>query len=176
MKVSGPEQGGKPEDLDDPLPSLDYDHACPKCGGIPWAPADGSGRFCEYCGWVWQLGLQESQGWYDPRRTAGYRFSPRMSNGMPSLWIEGRPATFLTGSEGKWKAKVEDRLRDMWRHPRLDFRVDSWKRGGNYFDLDNLCKPILDFVGRGADSVWARVDLDESSGLYLSEQVPPAPP
>lgn len=176
MKPSGPVPDDKEGKLDEPLPGLDYDHLCPKCGTAPWAPADGSGRFCEYCGWVWQLGLQASRGWYDARRTSGQLFLPRTSNGMPSVWIEGRPATFLTGREGEWKRRIKDHLFGMWRHPRLDFRVEGWKRGGNYFDLDNLCKPILDFIGHGAESVWARFDLDESPGLYLSEETPPEPP
>lgn len=36
---------------------LDPRHRCPKCGRVPWAPADGLGRTCPACGNEWLVDL-----------------------------------------------------------------------------------------------------------------------
>lgn len=52
-------QGAEPNfsdgEDDFPLPAKDPSHTCPKCGEVPWAPADGFGRMCDACGWSWQI-------------------------------------------------------------------------------------------------------------------------
>jgi hypothetical protein len=75
-----------------------------------------------------------------------------------------------------WKEQAQRELLGLWRHPRLDYLLDSWTRGGNFFDLDNLCKPILELIGRNAEAVWARMQLGEPAGLYVSEELPVPPP
>jgi hypothetical protein len=49
--------GEEPWDDDMPPPGEDPDHPCPKCGSVPFAPADGSGRWCRACNWSWMIGV-----------------------------------------------------------------------------------------------------------------------
>lgn len=44
-------------DDDMPGPSEDPRNRCPKCDSVSMAPADGSGRWCPQCGWLWLIGV-----------------------------------------------------------------------------------------------------------------------
>ena len=66
--------------------------------------------------------------------------------------VEGEPSSFLTPAEAVWKEKLK---RGIPRFAiasdegiRVVFTVAAWKRRGYYFDLDNLAKPVFDFLGR----------------------------
>jgi hypothetical protein len=65
------------------------------------------------------------------------------------------------------------------RNPRLRFVVSSWRRGGHWFDLDNLVDPVLAVVGAPVAerrSVWATVETGEQPGVAISERPPPPTP
>jgi len=65
-----------------------------------------------------------------------------------SLSISGTPATFATAREKPWRAALE---RAIPQHSggacpsgvRLWFTVEGTLRGGQPFDLDNLCEPVF---------------------------------
>ena len=93
------------------------------------------------------------------------------------VWVPGEPATFLTNREKQWKPLVTAALESVTlASPRLVFRVTSFKRGGHFFDLDNLVKPVLGSVRWTVNSVWASMHLSADPGLALTEQTPPNAP
>jgi hypothetical protein len=91
-------------------------------------------------------------------------------------FVEGEPPSFyLDQRDEKWKDKIRSACQDTLQHPCLRFTVTAWQRGSNYFDLDNISKLVLDVVGKEAMTVWVSVELGESPGVAISDEVPPSP-
>ncbi len=85
------------------------------------------------------------------------------------FWIAGEPATFATKRERPWKEAIRqavpagesccDRGGML-----LDFQVESSQRGGQPFDIDNMCEPVFSTVinqlgwlgGRRPNILWFR--------------------
>jgi hypothetical protein len=72
-------------------------------------------------------------------------------------------------------ATVRRAVRATYRHPHLVFTVASFKRSGHYFDLENLAKPVLDFVAPDAEAVWVSMQLGTSEGMEIEQCAPPPP-
>lgn len=83
-----------------------------------------------------------------------------------AVWIEGEPTSFLTPLESAWKEKLRSRLVGFIGPAgagiRLSFKVTSWKRRGNHFDIDNITKPVLDVLGF-ADALFVDTAAELSS-------------
>jgi hypothetical protein len=88
------------------------------------------------------------------------------------VFVQGEPPSFLTPRENPWKEHVRAALGRQLRNPRLQVVVSSWKRGYQYFDLDNIAKPVLDVIGIDADSVWVCMNVGEAPGVTISEARP----
>jgi hypothetical protein len=96
-----------------------------------------------------------------------------------SVFIEGRAATLLGSGEAAWCETVRARRVALPAELRLRFVVDSWRRGGHLFDLDNLVDPVLQsasWPGEGFVSVWATVDVGEPIGVHVETGPLPALP
>jgi hypothetical protein len=91
-------------------------------------------------------------------------------------FVMGEPPSFFTRNEADWKAAIRRACSNTLQHPCLRFVVSSWQRCSNYFDLDNISKPVLDVVGKEATTVWVSEELGESSGVAIGDEVPPLPP
>lgn len=86
-------------------------------------------------------------------------------------FIRGEPPTFLTKNEKAWKVTISTVCSHTLKNPHLKFIVSSWQRNYNYFDLDNLSKPVLDVVGKGASTVWVSMQLGQPAGVHISEEI-----
>lgn len=75
-----------------------------------------------------------------------------------------------------WSSTVAGAVGKELRAPHLRFFVSSFTRGGNFFDIDNLAKPVLDAIAPRAVSVWVEVMQSSNPGLLVEEVDPPAPP
>lgn len=98
---------------------------------------------------------------------------------MENVRVSGEPPTFLTAPEKAWKARVQEAF-PQFQLPadhgiRLSFVVTSWRRGGHFFDLDNLVKPVLDAISRPVASfVEAEVHLGQDAGVEISTPASPS--
>lgn len=96
-----------------------------------------------------------------------------------SVFVPGEPPVFdVKKSERlrEWMQKIESAYARQASHPRLRFVVGAWQRWYNYFDLDNLCKPVLEVIAKDAESLWATMELGDQPGVYISDFMPPTPP
>ena len=67
------------------------------------------------------------------------------------FWIRGEPATFATKAERAWKETIRQTVPQGQSCCQrggilLDFRVQSSHRGGQPFDIDNMCDPVFSVV------------------------------
>ncbi len=120
--------------------------------------------------WIGWLG--ELEGLVAPDDTPAVSTSAPGDELADHIFVEGEPPSFLTPRENPWKEQVRAALARQLRNPRLQFVVSSWKRGCQYFDLDNIAKPVLDVIGIEADSVWVSVTVGEPPGVVISEARP----
>jgi len=90
--------------------------------------------------------------------------------------IEGEPPTFRSPNEQAWQSAIRRVCPDSLKNPCLKFTVKSWLRNSNYFDLDNISKPVLDVVGKEATSIWVAVDIGEPAGVVINDEIPPLLP
>lgn len=97
---------------------------------------------------------------------------------VPSrLDVEGEPALFFSKGEKEWRRAVAAVQATAMTAVALEFTVSSHKRRGHSFDIDNLCKPVLDELAWDPTSIWARVGVGPAPGLRIFESPPPpAPP
>jgi len=70
------------------------------------------------------------------------------SPGSSKFWIPGFPATFATAREAPWREALEKALPNapdgvIPIGVLLSFSVEATTRGGQGFDLDNLCEPVF---------------------------------
>jgi len=70
---------------------------------------------------------------------------------LATIQVVGRPASFATAHEKRWKAAVrsavaaaEVQLQDARFAVRIEFRVAVSRNANEVWDLDNLIKPTLD--------------------------------
>lgn len=83
------------------LPAKDPVHPCPRCGEPPWAPLDGFGRMCDWCGWMWEIDRPDA----GALRILGP--SPASDEAMQKLLADGAPdseqRSLLSGHRGmRW--------------------------------------------------------------------------
>ncbi len=97
---------------------------------------------------------------------------------MPAYpFVEGEPPSYYFDSRDEaWKARIRSACPDTLLHPCLRLIVTAWQRYGNYFDLENISKLVLDVVGKEALTVWAAVELGETPGVAISDEIPPPAP
>ena len=85
------------------------------------------------------------------------------------FWIPGEPATFATKAERPWKETIRQTVPQGQSCCQsggmlLDFHVQSSQRGGQPFDIDNMCEPVFSAVinqlgwlgGRRPNLMWFR--------------------
>lgn len=107
------------------------------------------------------------------------RVAVRGLRAVDSSWrplVAGEPVLFMGRGEAEWKQQIRERIVEVPVNPHIRFVVSSHKRRGHHFDLDNLAKPVLDVLGKEADSVWATVEEGQMPGVEISEQVPRGSP
>jgi len=90
--------------------------------------------------------------------------------------IDGEPALFLTPREKSWRGLVSAAGLKTGNHLALAFRVLSFRRAGNPFDIDNLAKPVLDELAARPETIWVRVTESHPAWLTISAEVAPAAP
>lgn len=92
---------------------------------------------------------------------------------MPApVFVSGEPAVYWGSGEASWKDKVKQVATDSYLHPRLQFLVGSYLKGGHRFDLDNLAKPVLDLVTAEAETVWVAMTKSQTPGVFIQEEEP----
>lgn len=108
---------------------------------------------------------------------------------MTEFWAPGIPATFATAGERPWRECLEQAIaeaagRDEHSGVSLSFSVESLRRGGHPFDLDNLCEPVISvlvngkgwFRGRRPNIRWwsAERHVASTTGcrIHLADDVP----
>lgn len=105
------------------------------------------------------------------------RWSDTLTSDPLPVFVKGRPALLLTSGEKAWITTVNGAGVNGLSAPRLRFVVDSWLRGGNRFDLDNLVDLVLKVIGaQRLTSLWARVELGDEPGVEISYGPPPPDP
>lgn len=92
-------------------------------------------------------------------------------------FVSGEPVIFLTHKEREraWTELVRQACPQKLRHPYLGFTVASFRRGGNFFDIDNPAKLALDCVAQTPESIWVKMNEGTRPGLEFGEQEPPVP-
>lgn len=95
---------------------------------------------------------------------------------MPDIFVSGEPVLFLTNKEREqsWRARVLAAVPVPITQPYLAFRVGSFVRGGQPFDIDNLAEIVLDVVAEDPLSVWVTVDVDAFPGVRIANASPPS--
>ncbi len=94
----------------------------------------------------------------------------------PGSSIAGEPALFFSKGERDWRNAIASVGAQEIRALALRFTVASYKRRGHSFDIDNLCKPVLDELRWKPDTIWARVEVGEEPGLLIFDAPPPPAP
>lgn len=97
---------------------------------------------------------------------------------VQTIRVSGEPPSFLTAPERAWKARIKEAIPQFQLPPehgiRLLFVVTSWRRRGQFFDLDNIVKPVLDAISRPVASfVDAEVHLGQEARVEIS--IPTSP-
>ncbi len=106
------------------------------------------------------------------------------------FWVGGEPATFATKREQPWKEAIRQAIPAgeaccQSGGMLLDFQVQSSQRGGQSFDVDNMCEPVFSTVinqlgwlgGRRPNLKWlrARRSLKTPSGCTVRLEQAEAP-
>lgn len=91
------------------------------------------------------------------------------------VFVEGEPVLFMGRGERKWREKVRSAVALVPSSIRLQFTVASLLRWGNRFDIDNMCKPVLDALGAEFDTIWATTVVGDRPGVTIAGERPPAP-
>ena len=106
------------------------------------------------------------------------------------FWITGEPATFATKRERPWKEAIRKAIPGgesccQSGGMLLDFQVESSQRGGQLFDVDNMCEPVFSTAinqlgwlgGRRPNILWfrARRLLKAPSGCSVHLEQSTAP-
>jgi hypothetical protein len=110
-----------------------------------------------------------------PNEDEGSVSGEEAAHALPAdaVWVPGSPAVYLGAGESAWK-KLLGGCGFMSSRPAMIFTVSSWKRYGNWFDLDNLTWPVISALTLVPDSIWSTVRRAEPVGVTLWEQGPPA--
>jgi hypothetical protein len=104
--------------------------------------------------------------------------------GLRSLRIDGEPPTFnypMSEREKAWRARVAAVIGNLDVAPqdgiRAEFTTSSDKRGGNYFDLDNMAKCVFDALSdRKPKYVELTRQVGDKPGVVLTVGLPESPP
>lgn len=89
------------------------------------------------------------------------------------LCLSGEPAVFMGSNVKNWEHQIRVSVAGL-KPPdepfgvHMRFRVGNFKRGGHFFDLDNLVKPVFDCLAMPeARWVEATMELSPSPGLEI---------
>lgn len=101
-----------------------------------------------------------------------------------SLRIDGEPPTFnypMSEREKAWRARVAAAVGNLDVAPqdgiRAEFTTSSDKRGGHYFDLDNMAKCVFDALSdRKPKYVELTRQVGDEPGVVLTVGLPESPP
>lgn len=93
------------------------------------------------------------------------------------MFIAGEPAVFWGKGDKEWREVLRASglrdITDVW----LRFVVRSFRRRGNWFDLDNLVVPVVSIVGAPTlKSLWATIEMGDLPGVHVEHELPPRPP
>ena len=106
------------------------------------------------------------------------------------FWVAGEPATFATKREQPWKESIRQAIPEGGACCQsggmlLDFQVQSSQRGGQQFDVDNMCEPVFSALinqlgwlgGRRPNLLWfrARRSIRTPSGCTVRLEQGSAP-
>lgn len=91
------------------------------------------------------------------------------------MFVPGEPV--LSGGRGQseWQAQIAEGIDPAIEHPKLTFVVNSLRRRGHPFDLDNLVHPVLMVLDDPVRSVSARLHVGDNPGLLIEDELPSPP-